>query len=161
MVATQVGAGLTDLKTGGLILGLGVGQATSAVSLVKGSALLSDQARDGREWRRLRQLARRYRRFPLVLAPSGVLNVMGLQLPVVLIAYWYGSSVAGWMGLTQRVLSLPVMLVGTAIAQVFPASRSRRVPARRWRRSSPVARCYWAGSCARASWTSCHRSSTF
>lgn len=125
MVATQVAAGLTGLKAGGLILGLGVGQATSAVSLVSGSGLFSAEARDGRQRHRLRQIAGRYRRFPLVLAPSGLLNVMGLQLPVVLIAYWYGSSVAGWMGLTQRVLSLPVMLVGTAIAQVYLAELAR------------------------------------
>jgi O-antigen/teichoic acid export membrane protein len=125
MVATQLVAGLTSFKAGGLILGLGVGQATSAVSLVKGSGLFSVEAREGRERHRLSQTARRYRRFPLLLAPSGLLNVMGLQLPVVLIAYWYGTSVAGWMGLTQRVLSLPVMLVGTAIAQVYLAELAR------------------------------------
>lgn len=125
MVATQVVAGLTGLEAGGLILGLGVGQATSAMSLVKGSRLFSTEARDGRERHRLSQVARRYRLFPLVLAPSGLLNVMGLQLPVVLIAYWYGSSIAGWMGLTQRVLSLPVMLVGTAIAQIYVAELAR------------------------------------
>jgi len=125
MVATQVAVGLTDLKAGGLILGLGVAQATSAVSLVNGSGLCSREAKDGRQRHRLSQIAKRYRRFPLVLAPSGLLNVMGLQLPVVLIAYWYGSSVAGWLGLTQRVLSLPVMLVGTAIAQVYIAELAR------------------------------------
>ncbi len=125
MVTTQVAAGLSDLKAGGLIMGLAVGQGTSAVSLVNGSNLFSGEARDGRQWHRLRQIAKRYRRFPLVLAPSGLLNVMGLQLPVVLIAFWYGSSVAGWMGLTQRVLSLPVMLVGTATAQVYIAELAR------------------------------------
>lgn len=125
MVATQVAAGLTNLKTGGLIAGLAVGQATSAVSLVKGSGLLCDEAKEGRQWRQLRHVANRYRQFPLVLAPSGLLNVMGFQLPVVVIAYWYGTSVAGWMGLTQRVLSLPVMLFGTAIAQVYIAELAR------------------------------------
>ena len=125
MVATQVAAGLTDLKAGGLVLGLGVGQATSAVSLVNGSGLFTGEAREGRQRHRLIQIARRYRRFPLLLAPSGLLNVLGLQLPVILIAYWYGGSTAGWLGLTQRVLSLPVMLVGTAIAQVYIAELAR------------------------------------
>ena len=125
MVVTQLVAGLAGLKAGGLIAGLGVGQATSAISLVAGSGLRSAEAREGRQRSRLRQMAGRYRRFPLVLAPSGLLNVTGLQLPVVLIAYWYGSSVAGWMGLTQRVLSLPVMLIGTAIAQVYLGELAR------------------------------------
>lgn len=125
MVTTQMAAGVIGLKAGGLVLGLGVGQATSAVRLVSGSGLLSAEAREGRQRHLLMQIAGRYRRFPLILAPSGLLNVMGLQLPVVLIAYWYGSSVAGWLGLTQRVLSLPVMLVGTAIAQVYLAELAR------------------------------------
>ncbi|MDO8108496.1 lipopolysaccharide biosynthesis protein [Isoptericola sp. b441] len=125
MVATQLGAGFLGLKTGGLVVGLGMGQATSAVSLVAGSQLFTAEGREGRTPARLRAMARRYRRFPLILAPSGLLNVMGLQLPVILIAYWYGSSVAGWMGLTQRVLSLPVMLVGTAMAQVYLGELAR------------------------------------
>ena len=54
----------------------------------------------------------------------------GLQLPVVLNAYWYGSTVAGWMGLTQRVLSSPAMLIGTAIAQVYVAELSRAATAK-------------------------------
>lgn len=125
MVVTQLVAGVTGMKAGGLILGLGVGQATSAISLVRGSGLLSAEASEGRQRPQLRKMVRRYRRFPLILAPSGLLNVLGLQLPVVLIAYWYGSSVAGWMGLTQRVLSLPVMLVGAAIAQVYLGELAR------------------------------------
>lgn len=127
MVATQVLAGLVGMRAGGLVLGLGVGQATSALSLVGGSGLFSADAKEGRHRDRLRAVARRYRRFPLILTASGLLNVLGLQLPVLLIAYWYGSSVAGWTGLTQRVLSLPVMLVGTAIAQVYIGELSRVV----------------------------------
>ncbi|MDO8119917.1 oligosaccharide flippase family protein [Isoptericola sp. b490] len=125
MVATQVGAGVAGLTTAGLIAGLAVGQATSALSLFRGSKILTSDAREGRSFASLRAMARRYRRFPLVLAPSGLLNVAGLQLPVILIAYWYGSSVAGWMGLTQRVLSLPVTLIGTAIAQVYLGELAR------------------------------------
>lgn len=125
LVATQVALGFTDLKAGGLILGLTVGHGTSTTSLIAGSGLLSPEARDGRRRGSLRRLAKRYRRFPLVLAPSGLLNVLGLQLPVVLIAYWYGSEVAGWMGLSQRVLSLPVTLIGTAIAQVYLGELAR------------------------------------
>lgn len=55
----------------------------------------------------MRKALSRYRRFPLFLAPSGLLKVLGQQLPVLLVAYWYGSSVAGWLGLTLRVWPSP------------------------------------------------------
>lgn len=125
LVATQVGAGAAGLRSGGLILGLAVAQLTSALSLLRGSGLRTPDSEASHRLATLQHLARRYRHFPLLLAPSGLLNVMGLQLPVVLIAYWYGSSVAGWVGLTQRVLSLPVMLLGSAIAQVYLAELAR------------------------------------
>lgn len=118
-VVSQVVIGSAGGRPGGLILGLGLGQAAGAASLVRGSGFDSAAAREGRQKQRLAAALRKYRRFPIILAPSGLLNTLGLQLPVVLIAYWYGSQVAGWLGLTQRVLSLPVMLLGTAVAQVY------------------------------------------
>ncbi len=118
-VATQIAGGGAELGPGGLVVGLAAGQSAGAVSLLWRSGLRSKEARQGRRGSHVRAMASRYRRFPLLLAPSGLLNTLGLQLPIILIAFWYGSSVAGWLGLTQRVLSLPVTLLGTAIAQVY------------------------------------------
>jgi len=126
-VLVQVGAGAGGLRPGGLVLGFGLGQLFGALSLTSGSGLLSDEARQGRSVARMTAAFSRYRRFPLLLAPSGLLNVLGLQLPVILIAYWYGSEVAGWLGMTQRVLALPVALLGTAVAQVYLAELTRAV----------------------------------
>ncbi|MBM7798545.1 O-antigen/teichoic acid export membrane protein [Microlunatus panaciterrae] len=118
-VLAQLGGGLAGFAPGGLVVGLGIGQLTSAAAMSLGSSLRSPPAREGRTLSRLKQNATRYRKFPLLMMPSGLLNVAGLQVPVVLIAIWYGTDVAGWLGMTQRVLALPVMLVGTAIAQVY------------------------------------------
>lgn len=118
-VITQVGTGAAGLRPGGLVLGLGVGQAAGALSLLWGSGLSSEAAREGRRPQRLINALSRYRRFPLVSSPSGLLNVMGLQVPILLIAYYYGGEVAGWLGLSQRVLALPVALIGAAAAQVY------------------------------------------
>jgi O-antigen/teichoic acid export membrane protein len=128
MTVTQIALGLAHLRPGGMVVGLATGQLLGATSLAFGSGLRGAAAREGRDPKRAREVARRYRRFPLLLAPSGLLNVLGMQLPVILLAYFYGTSVAGWMGLTQRVLAVPVTLVGTAIAQVYLAqlARSRR-----------------------------------
>lgn len=143
-VVTQVTAGLGGMQPGGLVVGLGVGQLVSAITLGSGAGLNTPTARAGRSRARMRAAAVTYRRFPLMLAPAGLINVAGLQVPVVLIAYWYGAEVAGWLTMTQRVLSLPVMLVGTAVAQVYLGAISEAI---RDRSTSAVAALF-----RRASW---------
>ena len=123
-VIVQLFAGLAGLG-GGLILGLGLGQLVGAFSLTAGAGLRSPAATEGRSRGRMVAALSRYRRFPLYLGPAGLLNVLGQQLPILLVAYWYGAHVAGWLGLTQRVLALPVTLVGTAVAQVYLSEISR------------------------------------
>ncbi|MFC4144994.1 lipopolysaccharide biosynthesis protein [Micromonospora mangrovi] len=125
MVAVQLAAGVAGLKSGGMILGYGAGQAAAAASLMRNGELGGVTARAGLARERLRDCAVTYRRFPLLLAPSGLLNILGGQLPVLLIAYWYGAEVAGWLGLTLRVLAMPAALIGAAVAQVYLAEFSR------------------------------------
>lgn len=130
---TQLAAGLAGLRAGGLLLGLGVGQVAGALVLLRGSGLDRASARAAARRSALRPVLRRYRRYPLLLAPSGLLNVLGRQLPVLLMAYWYGPAVAGWLGLTQRVVAMPVAVVGGAVAQVYLgelAQAARTDPAR-------------------------------
>ncbi len=121
MVVTQVAAGVLGIKSAGLFLGLLLAHGVGAASLTRGSGLTTVAAREGIRPSQVRRVLRRYRRHVILLTPSGLLNVMGLQAPVILFAYHYGSQVAGWLGLTQRVLALPVALIGTAVAQVFLA----------------------------------------
>lgn len=121
----QVLLGALGLKSGGLFLGYGLGQTLGALSLAHGASLRCPEARSGRRPRSILRIARRYRRFPVFLAPSGLINVLGLSLPVILVAGLYGTSVAGWLALTQRVLTLPVALVGAAIGQVYLGEMSK------------------------------------
>ncbi|WP_431881151.1 lipopolysaccharide biosynthesis protein [Micromonospora chalcea] len=125
MLLIQLGAGAGGVRSGGLALGLAGGQVAGALMLLPQARLGSAEARAARRPRELWRTALRYRRFPLVLAPSGLLNVLGLQLPVLLVAYWYGSMTAGWLGLTQRVLAAPAALLGVAVAQVYLGELAR------------------------------------
>ena len=63
--------------------------------------------------------AARYRRFPMLLTWSGLLNVGGLQLPSILFAAGFGAAAAGLYALSYKVLVLPTMLVAQAVGQVF------------------------------------------
>jgi O-antigen/teichoic acid export membrane protein len=113
-LVVQIAAGWRGAGAGGLVAGLGLGQGLGALSLVRRSGL-----RGRVRWSGLRRVGRRYARFPLILMPSGLLNASGAYLPLVLVAGLYGTTAAGWLGFTQRILAVPISLIGQAIAQVY------------------------------------------
>lgn len=124
-VLAQVGLGWMGWGTIGLLLGDAAGRAA-------GSGLLAEatRRRDGGALGRigsagmLREAAR-YRRFPLIASGSGLLNQAGVQAPALLLAGLYGPQVAGWYALGQRVINLPLVMVGHSIAHVFSERASR------------------------------------
>ena len=119
VVGTQIGLGLAGLRSGGLVIGLALGNFVGILGLLRGAGFGSPEGRAGRTFASVKVNAVHYRRFPLFLAPAALVNVLGTQLPVLLIAYFYGASVAGWFGLTQSAIALPVAVVGQAVAQVY------------------------------------------
>jgi len=127
-VTIQLVTGLRVAGPTGLVLGLAGGQAIGAASLLHGAGLRGTFERAD-----ALRLARRYRRFPMQLAPAGLLNAVGLYLPVLLFAILYGAEVAGWLGFTQRILAIPLALVGQAVAQVYMSelAQARRIGSQR------------------------------
>jgi O-antigen/teichoic acid export membrane protein len=78
---------------------------------------------------RRREVARRYRDFPLYREPQQLLNTAAANLPLLLLAGYFGSVVAGWWGLCLNVLTLPSILVGDAVGKVYlphAAEKARR-----------------------------------
>ena len=127
----QVGAGLAGAGPHGLAAGLAGGQLVGVLTLLVAVRRVpedtcaqsagTETASRGPDPRTAsaRTLLGRYRQFPLVLAPSGVLNAAGLALPLIVVTAFYGTEVSGWFGLTQRVLLVPLALVGASVSQVF------------------------------------------
>lgn len=72
----------------------------------------------------LKEVAWRYRRFPQLSLASNVLNSIGIYLPTVLLASFYGAHVAGWFALGQRVLGSPMTLLVSAVRSVYLAESS-------------------------------------
>jgi O-antigen/teichoic acid export membrane protein len=72
--------------------------------------------------------AKRHSKFPFFATWGGLLNVVGAQLPPILFAVFFSPAIAGLYALANRVLSLPMTLVGKAIGNVFlsKASSARR-----------------------------------
>ncbi|MFL6306923.1 MAG: lipopolysaccharide biosynthesis protein [Candidatus Sulfotelmatobacter sp.] len=61
----------------------------------------------------------RHRRFPLYSMPSSLLNLLGTSLPLPLLVTLYGGDAGGYYSLVWRVLAVPVVLVGTSMADAF------------------------------------------
>lgn len=91
---------------------IGVWSLTSLV-LMNGKLLRRINGRD------LVRAAIRFRKFPLVSTWAGLVNVVGLQLPVIYLSQTFSAGVVGHYSMANRVLGLPSALVGQAVAQVF------------------------------------------
>lgn len=72
-----------------------------------------------RDLKRLKPLASKHSSSPKLLLPTAILDVASLQLPLFLIAAKFGPEIAGHLSMATRVLSIPLMLAGTSIGQVF------------------------------------------
>ena len=100
----------------GLVAGMAVGQAAGAAAFMNGASLRYK----GRavKWG---ALLSRFRHFPMHLAPAALINAAGIYVPLILFAAYFGPAQAGLLGLTQRVLGLPMTLIGQAAAQIYLA----------------------------------------
>lgn len=70
---------------------------------------------------------KRYSRFPIWSVPEALLNAIGSQVPLILIAAWAAGPEAGYLMLAMRVMGLPMGLVGSSVAQVFAAETSEHL----------------------------------
>jgi len=114
--ATQLGLGLLGVRPLGLLLGVGVGRALAMGGLVSRGGLLRQRRPT---LAGLRAAVRRFRRFPLLAAPSALINSAGLEMPLLLVSALYGDARAGLLGLTVRVFSGPTAIIGQAVSQVY------------------------------------------
>jgi lipopolysaccharide exporter len=70
-------------------------------------------------WDKIVEGLKRYKKFPLYGTWSVLLNNASMHLPVILLAFYFSPSVVGFYALGRAVLSIPMGLLGRAIANVF------------------------------------------
>ena len=118
-VGSQVIIGALVAGPIGLLVGAVLGRFNGTGALALGfwredRAVLGALGIDG-----MKANAGRYRRFPQISSGSALLNVLGIQLPALLLSVFYGAHVLGWFALGQRVIGLPMAIIGAAVAQVY------------------------------------------
>jgi len=112
-VATQGGGGIFGPI--GLLLGQVIGQ---GIGIRRLSCLLSKNIKR-MDWIRLFGLAKQYKKFPIFTTWASLVNTVGQQMPALVIASLLGPAYAGLYALSNRVIMLPVRVLGGAISNVF------------------------------------------
>lgn len=105
---------------GGLIIGALVGSVVSTIWLsVK--TWNSDRTLFVQSIRLEKMIegARRYRKFPLYTTWSILLNTVSWQLPSFLLVSYFSPQVVGFYALGDRVIKMPVNLIGGTLTRVF------------------------------------------
>lgn len=116
---SQIGFGFAGLGVFGLALGYSLGYVARSVHLALALPLQEAQSFLQQSAMKIRAVLRENWQYPVYSAVSAVLHSMCNMLPVVLIAALYGPAMAGWFGLAQRVVALPVRLFSETASQVF------------------------------------------
>ena len=66
----------------------------------------------------MRFALRKYHRYPVYSTPEALLNIAGIQGPMLLIAA-HGGSEAGFLLLAMQIMTAPMTLLGSSISQVY------------------------------------------
>lgn len=116
---------LSAYKLGGLALLIGqvVGQGIGIASLARSA--WASPAFAQVTWTGVLHAALRYKRFPLFSTWEGLTNSAGVQMPPLMFVALFSPVAAGLYTLANRVLSLPMLLIGNAIGQVFFANAAQ------------------------------------
>jgi O-antigen/teichoic acid export membrane protein len=125
---SQILLGLVGLGSAGLAIGLVVGQSSGTLLLLRRVRALSPGLVRAISWRGVWGAVVRYRRFPLFASWARLLDMAGSgTILFLLVASCWSSEIAGFMFLTERVISRPLLMVSTSLLQVFVGEAGQAV----------------------------------
>jgi O-antigen/teichoic acid export membrane protein len=118
-VILQIGIGFLHIGATGFIIANLVSILISLTLLVYNFKISKDFIPDEVKRNSLKLIAYDYRKFALVSVWGNTLNILTLQIPQFLLNKVFGSHVLGQYSLAQRMISLPLGFVSSAIQDVF------------------------------------------
>lgn len=102
-----------------LLGGRTLGQAVVSISLWKGIKSSFLNHRKSINIKAVIVMASRFKQFPILSSWAGLLNAGGSQVPPLFFSALFGPAAAGGYMLAQRIVNMPLLIVGTAIADAF------------------------------------------
>lgn len=109
--------GFLGLGTNGLLVGQVMGDSLSTWPMVK--ELEIKRFRIKEILPTLKATANKYKSFPLFQTPGSFAIHGRNQIPVIFLASIYGGSVAGYYGLANSIINLPMTIIGQSVMKVF------------------------------------------
>lgn len=128
---SQIALGLLKIGASGLIIGHIIGRFSGSFSLFRKLKQENPKAFKFIALKKMWWVLKRYKNFPLLTLPSQLLSKGGLELPIFFITSLFGTAIVGQYGLANMIVNIPVVLIGTAIGDVFyaeAASNGRENP---------------------------------
>lgn len=61
----------------------------------------------------------KYKEFPVFSSGTSLINTISNHLPIIMLTYYFSTSISGLYLLANRILAIPIGILGNAIAQVF------------------------------------------
>ena len=109
--------GLLGFRPIGLLLGNILGESFGSSTLFR--ALLRRSNKILFSWTHIKRVGIFYRKMFFFETPSALINMSGLHLLPIVMAFYFAPDVVGSFSMSRQVLALPSVLIGTAIGQVF------------------------------------------
>ncbi len=121
----KIGLGFLGIKPMGLIIGAMAQELAGITSLLL--KLIKEKPAFFKHFnlKDIVEVAKRYKRFPLIQTWSQFLLALGAQLPVLLMGSFYGATAAGIYGLAHNIINMPMNLIGQTVSQVYFGEISR------------------------------------
>jgi O-antigen/teichoic acid export membrane protein len=114
-LGSQAVMGLGNLSRG-LFLGALIGRSVGVARLSRACKVNAAQVPTADQ---VKRLMRRYWRFPVILTPAAAVNVLGANVPVLMLPSTFGLTTAGFYAMAVRVSAIPATVIGDAASQVF------------------------------------------
>lgn len=124
--AAQFAFGIGRLTSVGLIGGALAGSAVGVAVLSPYARRLGGRASAAKAFASLRA----YWRFPVIFMPIACMTLFAQQLPLLFSAAFFGLGAAGVVGMAERIVAIPVTLLGLAVGTVFESELARSLRAR-------------------------------
>jgi O-antigen/teichoic acid export membrane protein len=118
-VVLQIGIGFLYIGTTGFVIANLISILISLVLLIYSFNVNKEFVGDSVNINSLKLVAYEYRKFALVSVWGNTLNIFTLQIPQFLLNKVFGAQVLGQYSLAQRMISLPLGFVSSAIQDVF------------------------------------------
>ena len=119
--ATKLGAGFAGYISGGVLIATGILGSIVSTFVLGGQIWRDDRHlfKVNIRYKKMIVGLKRHKRFPIYNTWSALLNNASQQLPVIMLALYFSPKVVGFYALGKTVLSMPMNIIGGAVAQVF------------------------------------------